>query len=103
MISKCKINSLSGLKKISYEIKNQFHNLIIIIAAEISEKPYILVMLSDQIVNSKKLDARDVISVLSKHIDGGGGGQPFLATAGGKKLSGLSLVLQEAKKIVLKI
>jgi len=103
LISKCKINSLSGLKKISYEIKNQFHNLIIIIAAEISEKPYILVMLSDQIVNSKKLDARDVISVLSKHIDGGGGGQPFLATAGGKKLSGLSLVLQEAKKIVLKI
>ena len=103
LVSKCKINSLDGLKKISYEIKNQFHNLIIIIAAEISEKPYILVMLSDQIVNSKTLDARDVISILSKHIDGGGGGQSFLATAGGKKLSGLSLVLKEAKKIVMKI
>ena len=94
---------MDSLKKISYEIKNQFDNLIVIIAAEISNIPYILVMISNQIIDSKKVDARDIVLELSKYIEGYGGGQSFLSTAGGKNLSGLNSVIKKGKLLVFKI
>jgi alanyl-tRNA synthetase len=41
-----------------------------------------------------------MVKELAKEIEGGGGGQPFFATAGGKKLEGLSAVIQKAQRLV---
>ena len=47
------------------------------------------------------MDARKIINNLSTYIDGGGGGQPFLSTAGGKNSKGISNVISIGQKIIL--
>ena len=103
LISQCKIDSMDSLKKISYEIKNQINNLILVLAADISNKPFIIVMIDDKVNKLINIDAREIILKLAKHINGSGGGQSFFSTAGGKNLSGLKNVIKEANQIFNKI
>ena len=83
LISQCKIDSMDSLKKISYEIKNQINNLILVLAADISNKPFIIVMIDDEVNKLINIDAREIILKLAKHIDGSGEVNLF-STAGGK-------------------
>ena len=55
------------------------------------------VIISDNLVKDKQLNAGSIIKELAKEINGGGGGQAFYATAGGTKNEGLSLAIQKAK------
>ena len=103
LISQCKIDSMDSLKKISYEIKNQINNLILVLAADISNKPFIIVMIDDKVNKLINIDAREIILKLAKHINGSGGGQSFFSTAGGKNLSGLKNVIKDANQIFNKI
>ena len=103
LISQCKIDSMDSLKKISYEIKNQINNLILVLAADISNKPFIIVMIDDKVNKLINIDAREIILKLAKHINGSGGGQSFFSTAGGKNLSGLKNVIKDANQIFDKI
>jgi alanyl-tRNA synthetase len=89
-----------SLKNMAYAIKNKFENLVLVLAADIQGKPQVAVMLGDAVVAEKKLHAGEMIKVLAKEIDGGGGGQPFFATAGGKKLEGLDAVVTKAKELM---
>jgi alanyl-tRNA synthetase len=57
-------------------------------------------MLGDKIVESKKYHAGEIVKKLAKEIDGGGGGQPFFATAGGKNLEGLDSVIKVASDFI---
>lgn len=86
------------LKNISYSLRNKYSDLLLVLAADIEGKPQISVMLGEDAV--KKFNAVDIIKSLAKEIEGGGGGQPFYATAGGKKLEGLSQVIIKAKTLV---
>lgn len=52
-------------------------------------------MISDDLVKDRELNASQIIRDAAKHIQGGGGGQPHFATAGGKNLEGLSNALHE--------
>jgi alanyl-tRNA synthetase len=92
-----------ALKKISFELKNEVDNLIMILAADIAGKPQIAVMISDNLVSSLKIHAGNMVRDLAKEIKGGGGGQAFFATAGGKDISGLPNALDKAKTLVKKI
>jgi alanyl-tRNA synthetase len=56
---------------------------------------------SKELVSDKGLNAGQVVRELGKHIQGGGGGQPFFATAGGKKPEGIVDALNDAKKYIL--
>jgi len=91
--------SAEDMKQVAFDLKREVDNLVLLIAAEINAKPMITVMLGEEVVKSG-LNANEVIRNMAKEIKGGGGGQPFYATAGGKELSGLQKALEVGKKMI---
>ncbi len=87
----------ANLKDIAYQIKGEIDNLFLVIGSECNSKANLVVMLSDNLVTNNGLNASAIIRDISKEIEGGGGGQPFFATAGGKKPQGLKNALDKAK------
>ena len=94
--------SLDMIKKIGFELKNEFKNLIFLATTKHNSKPSILLLISEDLVNKFNLDSRIIINDLSVYIEGGGGGQKFFSTAGGKNIDGLSKVISIGKKMILK-
>jgi len=88
------------LKRLSFQLKDQVDNLFLVLAANINGKPLISVMISENLVKDKGLDANAIIKDLAKEIKGGGGGQPFYATAGGKDVSGIDNVIKKSASYV---
>ncbi len=89
-----------SIKNISYELKNQLSDLYCFLCANVDGKPHLSLMLSDSLVSEKGLNAMAIIRNLAKEIQGGGGGQPFYATAGGKNVDGLTKALHLATTII---
>lgn len=89
-----------ALKNLSFELKNQIDNLFFLAGAEIDGKAMLSLIVSDNLVKDKNLNATNIIRELSKEIQGGGGGQPFYATAGGKNPAGLSKALEMASSYI---
>ncbi len=90
------------LKNIAYYLRNKHTNSAIVIGSESAGKANLLVMFSDSLVKGKKLNAVTVIKEISGEIKGGGGGQPFYATAGGKNPSGILEALRKAEEFITK-
>ena len=63
-------------------------------------KPQVTVMIGEKLALTNKYHAGNLVKELAKEIEGGGGGQPFFATAGGKNLNGLNAVLEKARKLI---
>ncbi|RZS98234.1 alanine--tRNA ligase [Cecembia calidifontis] len=97
IIEQVKLPSADALKKLSFELKNEVSHVLAVIAAEIEGKPQVAVVINEELVSSKGLNAGNLVRELAKEIQGGGGGQPFFATAGGKNIEGLPLVIEKAK------
>ena len=93
---KIELDSTDAIKDISFQLKNQFPNLFMVLGAEIKGKPNLTVVVGDDLIASKDLNAGKIIRELAKEINGGGGGQPFFATAGGKKPEGLAVAITHA-------
>jgi alanyl-tRNA synthetase len=100
IVEKISAPSTDSLKNIAYALRNQFEDLLLILAAEVDNKPQVAVMIGEKLEQSKKFHAGNLVKELAKEIDGGGGGQAFFATAGGKNLSGLDAVLTRAKVLI---
>ncbi|MBC5773429.1 alanine--tRNA ligase [Pontibacter sp. KCTC 32443] len=94
------VSNADHLKKLAFDMRQVVDNLILVLAAEIDGKPQIAVMLSDNLVAEKNLNASQMVRELAKEIKGGGGGQPFYATAGGKDTAGLQAVPGKAVELV---
>ncbi|MEX2380530.1 MAG: alanine--tRNA ligase, partial [Vicingaceae bacterium] len=90
----------SSVKKIAFQLKAEVENLFLVLASKAGGKPTISVLISDHLVKEKDWNAGQIVRDLAKHIQGGGGGQPFFATAGGKKADGLNEALKAARMIV---
>ena len=101
LISEVELPNSDSLKKLAYELKNEVANALIVLAAKIEDKPQIAVILEEGLIASKGWNAGQIVRDLAKEIQGGGGGQPFFATAGGKNLEGLSNVVVKAKEMFL--
>ena len=91
------------VKQIAFELDKDLKNLIFLATIENSSKPFIVILISKNLVNDNEMDARNIIKILSKSIDVSGGGQNFLSTAGGKKVEGLEIVKKEGKAYFQKI
>ncbi len=89
-----------ALKSLAYQTKDIVANLVLVLGAIIDGKPNLTVMISENLVKEKGLDARVFIKELAKEIQGGGGGQPFYATAGGKNAAGLKAAIEKAKVFI---
>ncbi|MEZ5026858.1 MAG: alanine--tRNA ligase [Chitinophagales bacterium] len=90
-----------GLKKIQFDLKNEFDNFFFVAATIINEKPLLSIIISDDLVNEHQLNAGKMVKELSKAIKGGGGGQPFYATAGGNDSQGIDTALKQAEELFL--
>jgi len=98
--AKINIDNSNALKDLAFQLKGEIDNLILIIGANIKEKPQLLIMFSDSVVSEKELDAGKIVREAAKEIKGGGGGQKFFATAGGKDVSGLESAIKKAKELI---
>ena len=90
----------SGMKDLCFELGGEQSNLFIILGAEQNGKALLSCYISKELVAAKNLNAGQVVRDLGKHIQGGGGGQPFFATAGGKNPDGIDAALIEAKNYI---
>jgi alanyl-tRNA synthetase len=100
IIERVTVPSADILKNIAYGLRNQFDDLVLVLAAEIDNKPQVAVMIGEKLAQTNSYHAGNMVKELAKEIDGGGGGQPFFATAGGKNLEGLSAVIEKARKLI---
>ena len=89
-----------ALKDLSFELGKKFDNLFLVLGATTGDKPIISCYISKGLVSKKGMDAGKVVRELGKYIQGGGGGQPFFATAGGKKTTGITQALAEAINLI---
>jgi alanyl-tRNA synthetase len=81
-------------------LKGELENLFLVLAAEIDGKANVHVMISENLIKERGLNASTIIRELAKAVNGGGGGQPFYATAGGKEPAGIPLLLKNARKLI---
>lgn len=91
-----------AVKTLAYALKGALNNLFLVLGAEFDGKPSLTVVVSEDLVKEKGMNAGAVIRDLAKDIQGGGGGQPFFATAGGKDASGLDKAIARAKDFLTK-
>jgi alanyl-tRNA synthetase len=86
----------SGIKDLCFELGGEFNNLFLLFGAENDGKALLSCYISKELVADKNLNAGQVVRELGKYIQGGGGGQPFFATAGGKNPKGIGEALEKA-------
>jgi alanyl-tRNA synthetase len=91
----------NSIKDLAFELGNQIDNLFLLIGTESGEKAFLTCYISKNLVTEKQLNAGQVVRELGKIIQGGGGGQPFYATAGGKNPKGLDEALEKGKQYIL--
>jgi alanyl-tRNA synthetase len=100
LVERVEVPNADALKQLAYDLKAKVDNLAVVLGADINGKPQLAVMLPDSLIQDKKLNAGQVVKELAKNIKGGGGGQPFFATAGGTDLSGLDAALAQGKELL---
>ncbi|MCF8255055.1 MAG: alanine--tRNA ligase [Bacteroidia bacterium] len=100
LVAKVDISNADQLKNLSFQLKNEIENLFCLLVMESNGKPFISLIISEELVQTKTWDAGKLVKTWAKHIQGGGGGQAFYATAGGNLLSGMETLLSEVEKWV---
>jgi len=90
----------TGAKDLAYEIGGTAENFFILFGTVNEGKPMLTAYVSKEIVESKGLNAGQIVRELGKHIQGGGGGQAFFATAGGKNPDGMADAIANAVNFV---
>ncbi len=86
-----------GMKDLAFEMGSETENLFLVFGAEHDGKALLACYISKELAADKNLDAGKIVRELGKYIQGGGGGQPFFATAGGKNPAGIEEALEKAK------
>lgn len=94
------VGSTDALKAIANEIHQTLPNAVVVTGADIDGKAQLSVAIPKELVDTLKLDAGKVIKAVASEIMGGGGGQSFYATAGGKNPAGIETAVSKAKDFI---
>lgn len=90
----------ASLKDIAFQLKGETERFFAVFGSEMDGKAVLTCAISDDLVKEKNLNASTIIRELAKDINGGGGGQPSFATAGGTKPEGIASALEKAKTYI---
>ncbi len=83
-------------KDLAFKVRQaQPDHLVCVIGSRYQDKPLLTIMVSDDMVSDRGLNAGQLVREAAKLIQGGGGGQPHFATAGGKNVDGLSAAVDK--------
>jgi alanyl-tRNA synthetase len=88
------------IKTLAFDLANKIDQLFFIAGSNINNKAILTVYISKDLVEERKLNAGNIVRELGKYIQGGGGGQPFFATAGGKNPGGIKEALEKARDFI---
>jgi alanyl-tRNA synthetase len=91
------IEDAGQIKDLAFQIKGEIQGVYLVLGAIIDGKPSLSVMISDSLVSSLGLNAGQIVRESAREMEGGGGGQAFFATAGGKDPGGLDKALAKAR------
>lgn len=94
------LQSADAIKQLAFSLKQTVEHLYLVLGANLNGKPFLTVMLSDDLVAGRGMNAGNIVRELARDIQGGGGGQAFYATAGGKNIEGLTSAIQKAKNYI---
>ncbi|MDP1745429.1 MAG: alanine--tRNA ligase [Bacteroidota bacterium] len=94
------LDSADAIKDLSFELRNQIDNLFMVLGAEVKGKPSLSVIISDNLVKDKSLNAGTIVREIAKEIQGNGGGAAFYAVAGGINSQGIAKALEKAKSFL---
>ena len=86
------------MKDILFQLKGEVENLVAVVGSKEDDKCAVSILIDEALVKSKGWNAGNLVKSVASHIEGGGGGQAFFATAGGKKAAGLENAISEVKK-----
>lgn len=89
-----------GIKDLAFQLGDEVENLFLLFGTEQNGKALLSCYISKPLAAERDLNAGAIVRELGKYIQGGGGGQPFFATAGGKNPAGINEALQKAKSFV---
>ncbi len=90
----------ASVKDLAFQLRSEQAPFFGVLGSLAEGKVTLTVALSDDLVSGRGMNATGIVRDLARHIDGGGGGQPFFATAGGKKPEGLQAALQHARGLL---
>ena len=94
--------SADFVKNLAYNLRTRKSNLVMVVGSNVGGKATLTIMLGDDVV-AKGVDAGAIVREAAKAIQGGGGGQKFFATAGGKNPDGLTEAIEKAKALIMEI
>ncbi len=93
---KIDLDDSAAIKDLAFQLKGQVDNLFMVLGAEVKEKPNLTIVVSENLAKEKNLHAGNIIREAAKEMQGGGGGQPFYATAGGSNVAGIQAAIDKA-------
>ncbi|MBN2697356.1 MAG: alanine--tRNA ligase [Bacteroidales bacterium] len=97
---KVNVDNPGELKDLAFQLKSEHPNLYLLLGAGIGGKAHLALMISENLITDYDLNASEIIRRISGEIKGGGGGQPFFATAGGKEPEGIDRALNLGIRIL---
>ena len=99
--AKIEVDNPAHLRDLAFQLRSRYPRVCLILGAEVDNKAHLAIMLADVAIESYDLNASALIREVSGEIQGGGGGQPFFATAGGKNPKGIDAALKKARQIFI--
>ncbi len=97
LVEQLELPTADGAKQLCFHLKNEVPNAVIGLVYLADNKPGIALYIDETVVVDRGFNASNIVREVAKNIQGGGGGQPFFATAGGKDISGLEKALDALK------